>query len=199
MTARAAARCCPHYDQISEDEVEVLQRSAMHSLVLGLLSLFLVLGRLPAVSGDCFDEPPNNSSYVNCATCYQTFANALINTADNKYRLSRAFFPISAASPVQVDVSYLRKSDEAEVEKFFWLMGGFYVFQPLDVFIYRSLLFSPPNFRKDYVSVVLPDECFGNDANFSSATELYGFFEYATQRVSEIIPCGTLISCYASY
>ena len=158
----------------------------MGSLVLGFISLFLVWGQLPAaVTGDCYDEPPNNNSYANCATCYQTFANALINTGDNKYRLSRAFFPVSAASPVEVEVSYQRKSDDVVLQTFFWVMGGFYVFQPLDVFLYRSLFFSPPNFRKGDVTVVLPDECFGDESNFTTTSELYGFFEFTTQRVSD--------------
>ena len=47
------------------------------------------------------------------------------------------------------------------------------------------LFFSPPNFRKDDVSVVLPDECFGDEFNFTTTSELYGFFEFTTQRVSD--------------
>ena len=152
-----------------------------------LLSLyFIVCVKFSEVAGDCYDEPPNNSSYDNCATCYQTFANALVNTADNKYRLSRAFFPVDAASPVEVEVLYESKGDGGESRTFYWVMGGFYVFQPLDVFLYRSLFFSHPNFRKDVVTVFLPDECFDDESNFSSAGELYGFFEFATQRVSVV-------------
>ena len=168
----------------------------MKFLVLLLVPLFLLWG---IVWGDCYDEPPNNSSFDNCATCYQTFANALVNTADNKYRLSRAFFPIDAAAPVEVEVAYLRKSDNQELETFYWVMGGFYVFQPLEVFLYRSLFFSPPTFRKDYVTVVLPDECFGVESNFSVTTELYGFFEFATQRVSVCLPARSAYSVTMRY
>ena len=76
--------------------------------MLFLLSVvLLVFISIPAVAGDCYDDPPNNKSYNNCATCYQTLANALINTGDNKYRLSSGFFP---DTPVQVRVEYIPMS-----------------------------------------------------------------------------------------
>ena len=73
-----------------------------------LLVLVLILQlsiSFPAVAGDCYNELSNkkfNYSYDNCATCYQTLANALLNTGDNKYRLSKAFFPDDAVQPVVV-------------------------------------------------------------------------------------------------
>ena len=140
-------------------------------LVAVLLSIFCCW---TVVSGDCYDEPPNNKTYNNCATCYQTFANALVNTADNKFRMSKAFFPIFRVKPVEVETTYRSTSNETQ-KLWYWLMGGYYVFQPLELFIYRSLLFSPPTWRQETLTVYLPDECFSDN-------EL--FFEFATQRVS---------------
>ena len=152
--------------------------------MLALLSVILLTVSLPLVVCDCY----NTDDYTNCATCYQTFANALVNTGDNKYRLSRAFFPIENAASVQVKVTYSSTSNETDPVTYFWIMGGFYVIQPLEVFLYRSLFFSPPTYRKESVTVVLPNECFNGlaESNGTVSKELQDFFEYATQRVSII-------------
>lgn len=143
-----------------------------------MLLLCVVISFPVTVVGDCYDDlADNNKSYNNCATCYQTFANALVNTADNKYRLSRAFFPVHFAPPVEVEVSYESKTPGLKSRHFFWLTGGFYVFQPVYIFLYRSLYFSAPKYRRKGVIITLPDSCFDN-----SSTE--DFFDYATQRVS---------------
>ena len=146
----------------------------MYHLGLSLLPLFLVFTSLSYVDGDCFEAAPNNKSYDNCATCYQTFSNAIVNTEDNKFRLSMAFFPINNAPSVQVQVTYQSGDPTTNTSsRFFWITGGFFIFQPLEVFLYRSLFFSPPTYLKESVTVILPETCFGNDV----------FFEYATQRV----------------
>ena len=166
----------------------------MHSvLVLVLISVLQFSLCFPAVAGDCYDDPPNNGSYDNCNTCYQTLANALINTKDNKYHLGKTFFPDDAVTPVQVTVEYLctSASDTADANcttivnsntscidtTWYWLKGEFFVYQPLDIFMYRSLFFSPPHWRKKSVQLYLPHQCFicsNNSANF---------FGYLTQRV----------------
>jgi hypothetical protein len=81
----------------------------MHPLlVLLLTSVLQFCVSFPAVAGDCYDDPSNNNkSYDNCATCYQTLANALLNTEDNKYHLSNAFFPDDAVQPVEVQAVYV--------------------------------------------------------------------------------------------
>lgn len=150
----------------------------MSWLIVILLPL-LYIG-FPAVYGDCFDEPPNNQSYDNCATCFQTLANALINTGDNKYEMSRKFFPIDVITPVQVQVTYRSVNEIVEDQVWYWLMGGFYIFQPLKLFLYRSLLFSPPIWRQESLTLYLPDTCFENDSMNGTLQE---FFRYATQRV----------------
>ena len=146
-------------------------------LVLVLISVLQLCISFPAVAGDCYDEPHNNKSYDNCATCYQTLANALVNTGDNKYQLSDVFFPIDAVAPVQVEVTYISISNVTD-RKMYWLKGGFYVFQPLELIVYRSLFFSPPSWRKESITLELPDQCFDK----SNKSDKY--FQHVTQRVS---------------
>ena len=148
------------------------------TLALVLISALQLCISFPAVAGDCYDEPPNHSSYDNCDTCYQTLANALINTGDNKYRLSETFFPITDVPPVQVEVTYNGSYDLMNASVWYWLKGGFYVFQPLELFIYRSLYFSPPTWRKGNVTLELPDQCFNSSWNS---------FKYLTQRVRKFV------------
>ena len=140
------------------------------------------------VAGDCYDDPPNNKSYDNCYRCYQTLANALINTGDNKYQLGRRFFPDDQAAPIEVQVKY--ELDDQSISAFFgndsfgkdsvlwyWLAGEFYIFQPLQLFLYRSLFFSPPPWRSQKVTLQLPYNCLMSDVPDE-------YFEYLTQRVS---------------
>ena len=154
-----------------------------------LLVLLLMLQcciSFPAVAGDCYDEPSNNKSYDNCATCYQTLANALLNTGDNKYQLGRAFFPDDAVPPVEVRVVYKpemqctttttnychseKKPDSTTTSTWYWLMGEFYIYQPLQIFAYRSLFFSPPSWRQECVVLCLPEQCL---STMNSALSLF--------------------------
>ena len=150
----------------------------------------ILLGMLKfsTVAGDCYDDKENNKSYNNCATCFQTLANALINTGDNKYQLSNAFFPTTEALPAQVTVSYVSLSNDSSTaieEKWYWLNGGFYVYQPLEIFCYRSLLFSPLVWRKRSVILYLPANCF-DTADNKTGTELLGLL---TERVRKTTTC----------
>ena len=166
-------------------------------LVLVLISVLQFSITFPAVAGDCYDDPQkNNKSHDNCATCYQTLVNALIDTEDNKYHLEKTFFPDDSVRPVQVTVEYLPVSDTEDVDydvnctanntncatnldtTWYWIMGEFYVYQPLDVFVYRSLLFAPPQWRQKSVELYLPNQCFIDSGNYND------FFGHLTQRVS---------------
>ena len=150
-------------------------------MIILLLSVVLQLCiSIPAVAGDCYDEPPNNETYDNCNTCYQTFANALLNTGDNKYKLSRVFFPIDNVPPVQVEITYNSTSNTTEPRIWYWLKGAFFIIQPLELFEFRSLFFSVPSWYKESITLALPDNCF-SDNNKTNNNKL--FFQYATQRV----------------
>ena len=161
-----------------------------------ILGLGLILN-FTLVAGDCYDDAENNKSYNNCATCFQTLANALINTGDNKYQLSNAFFPTTDVSPTQVTVTYVSLSNDSNntiEEKWYWLNGGFYVYQPLQIFFYRSLLFSPPAWRRRSVTLYLPVNCLLTGKNNETRLKLFSFL---TQRVRICPLCITL--CLSGY
>ena len=162
--------------------------------VLVLILQFCV--SFPAVSGDCYDDPSdNNRSYNNCDTCYQTLANALLNTGDNKYQLSNAFFPDDAVPPVEVRAVYMAETkcnppsnttncsdikqpfDDNTTSTWYWLAGEFYIYQPLQIFVFRSLFFSPPSWRQECVVLCLPEQCLNDSVTFDD------FFKFLTQRV----------------
>ena len=163
-------------------------------LVLSLILQFSI--SFPAVAGDCYDEPPNNKSYDNCATCYQTLANALLNTGDNKYQLGRAFFPDDAVAPVEVRVVYKpvtqcneinycdseQDPDDNTTSTWYWLAGEMFIYQPLEIFVYRSLLFSPPSWRQECVVLCLPEQCLSTNNSVS----FHDFFTFLTQRVGSL-------------
>ena len=109
----------------------------------------------------------------------QTFANALVNTGDNKYKLSKLFFPIDDIPPIQVEITYNSTSNATEPRVWYWIKGGFYEFQPFKLFELRSLFLATPSWRKS-LSLVLPNNCFAenNKTNSNKA-----FFQYATERV----------------
>ena len=164
--------------------------TASSLVLLAVLVQFSIT--ISGVAGDCYDDPPNNKSYDNCVTCYQTLANALMNTADNKYLVGQSFFPDDAADPIEVRVEYVpiskcNTTNDCQDEKYnvgndstrwYWLVGDFYIYQPLKLFLHRSFLFSPPAWRKQCVVLCLPDECINDRRD--------DFFQYLTQRVSKI-------------
>jgi hypothetical protein len=160
--------------------------------VLLLTSVLQFCVSFPAVAGDCYDDPSNNNkSYDNCATCYQTLANALLNTEDNKYHLGNAFFPDNAVPPVEVRAVYIPETECNTTTKFckenqadngtanrtwFWLAGEFYIYQPLEIFVDRSLFFSPPSWRQECAVLCLPEQCLTTNVSKN-------FFKFLTQRV----------------
>ena len=75
--------------------------------------------------------------------------------------------------PSHVQHIYEEDQPRNDTTRWYWLAGEFYAFQPLNLFLFRSLLFSPPAWRKECVVLCLPDECLSND-----------FLKYLTQRVS---------------
>ena len=159
-------------------------------LVLVLILQFCI--SFPAVTGDCFDKPSNNKTYDNCATCFQTLYNALLNTEDNKYQLSKAFFPEDEVEPVEVRAVYVPEAqcnatnysscdsdqdpDDNTTSTWYWVTGEFYIYQPLEIFVYRSLFFSPPSWRQECVVLCLPEQCL-------TVMAQKNFFKFLTQRV----------------
>ena len=149
----------------------------MYSVVLISVLQFCISFR--AAAADCYDDPMNNNrSYDNCDTCYQTLVNALINTGDNKYQLSVAFFPTNTFAPVEVEVIYMAIGDSNMTESWCWLNQGYHIIQPVGPFVYHSLFFLRPQWGSVSTTLELPDSCFSN------TTKSKNMFQHLTQRVS---------------
>ena len=179
----------------------------MHSAIaIVLLSVVQLWINLPVTAGDCWDDPhANNKSYDNCATCYQTLANAVINTEDNKFQLGRGFSPDDAVTPIEVRVEYIpesqcymsnytckKESDSLNNDstRWYWLAAEFYIYQPVHLLLYRSLFFSPPVWRHDCVVLCLPDNCL---RDIKDSYNFEKFFLFLTQRVSSIFSDSMLL------
>ena len=171
---------------------------SMCSILVPVLILQFFIS-FPAVAGDCFDKPSNNKTYDNCASCYQTLANALLNTDDNKYQLGKAFFPVNAVPPVEVRAVYVQETEDQQcnttsyaymychseqdpedntTSTWYWLEGEMYIYQPMEIFALRSLFFSPPSWRQECVILCLPEKCLMKDSEMFN-----DFFKFLTQRV----------------
>ena len=150
-------------------------RSSQIRLVLIVGSLLMFLYLLARTEGQT------------CRNNYEKLANTLINTSDNKYQLSLAFFPTERAPPTFVKVIYIYDdniTNETSIanetfnitnETWFWSEGAFYFFQPLQVYQFTSLLFGKPaEFRSGTVTLTLPAHC---------ANVQVSFMETLTQRV----------------
>ena len=137
--------------------------------IILLLSVVLQLC-IPTLAGDCYD---NNENYDNCNTCYQTFVNALVNTGDNKYKLSKLFFPIDDIPPIQVEITYnsihlmqLNRECGTGLREDFM---SFNLFSCLS-FVHSS--WQLRSWRKS-LSLVLPNNCF---ADYNKTNSNKAFF-----------------------
>ena len=152
----------------------------MFGVILLPVLLNVFLGFQPVAGIDCSNT---------CETCYQTLANSLINTGNNKYNLSRGFFPPDAVPPVLVKVTYhFNNCSNCSSKTWYWTAGTFYIYQPLEVFVFRSLFFSPISIRQGAVELQLPEECFDAPSEF---------YELLTQKVSSSLSavCVLTLAC----
>lgn len=94
-----------------------------------------------------------------CNENYETLANALIGTSDNKYQMSIAFFPTNRAPPAFVSVIYRYDDTNITDQEWLWSAGAFYFFQPLRIYQFTSLFFGNPEFRSGTVTLTLPANC----------------------------------------
>ena len=118
-----------------------------------------------------------NVTGTDCLNCFQDLANVLLNTGDNKFTLANTFFPPDEVPPIFVTVKYSFTSTDnnnIETSTWYWTQGSFFFYQPIEVLIWSSLLFSPPVWRSAKVTLVLPDTC-------KDASRYY--FRLLTQRV----------------
>lgn len=116
-------------------------------------------------AADCSDEGQS------CDQCYQTLANYLVNTSDNKYQLRRVFYPLATAAPVFVTVTYQYiDPNTTNISNtsipWYWSAGFFYFLQPLELFQYTSLHFGDLASRSGNLTLTLPAECAGAPEEF---------------------------------
>ena len=152
-----------------------------------LPTLLVLIFCVASVSADCYND--SAKTYNNCDTCYRTLVNAVLNTDNNKYNISTTMFPLDHVPPIYVEVYYVNTDDcetikSTDIKTFcesnpncqlwYWTAGTFYIYQPLDVFYYRSLFFSDPSWRTGTLSVCIPTECDAPEE----------FYKTLTQRVS---------------
>lgn len=138
-----------------------------------IIFLVVLAYLLHKAAADCKDDGER------CDQCFQTLANYLVNTSDNKYYLRRVFYPLNKTAPVFVTVTYrYMDRDTSNISNtstqcidditfnisntsktWYWAAGVFYFFQPLQVFHYTSLFFGDTEFRRDKLNITLPAEC----------------------------------------
>jgi len=142
----------------------------MFGVILLPVLLNIFLGFQPVAGIDCSNT---------CETCYQRLADSLTETGNNKYNLSRGFFPPDAVPPVLVKVTYhfinCTPPTPCSSKTWYWTEGAYYIYQPLEVFVFRSLFFSPISIRQGTVELQLPAECLDAPSEF---------YELLTQKVS---------------
>ena len=125
-----------------------------------------------------------------CVDCYSLLVSQVTDRDENLFRLQNTFFPPEKAPPLFVTVYYRygNRSYDCDpnidakhntTQVWFWSTTLFYMFQPIHVFQYTSLLFS--DFAHSYsatVCLILDPECHG-----ANKTHM----KLLTQRVSFII------------
>ena len=126
-----------------------------------------------------------------CRDCYISLAQALFQSDENVFNLSKAFFPPDTNTPEFVAVRYHLRSDSGKdtVLVWFWAASASYFLYPLATFQFLSLFFGKPEvYWTATVDVTL------------NATECEGMKQQhltiLTQRVSSI---NQILSQAASY
>ena len=150
------------------------------------LSLLVVLLSLSSCTSaddknDSLCMPESNS----CAECYSLLVSQVTGRDENLLRLQNTFFSPEGAPPLFVTVYYqygdrsyncsCSIAEDNSTEVWFWSSTLFYMFQPLHVFQYTSLLFSDLKSYSSEVCLMLDLEC------TSASTE---HMKLLTQRVS---------------
>ena len=98
----------------------------------------------------------------------------LFQSGQNRYQLTKTFFPPRNAHPVFVIVNYTFE-DSNTTKLWYWSESEFYLIQPLEIFQFSSLFFSNFPHRQASLSLTLSGYC--RDASDE-------MMEVLTQRVS---------------
>ena len=147
-----------------------------------LYSLVVLLALFSSLLADDKVCIPENKS---CAACYSALVSQVTDQDENLFNLQNTFFPPEKASPLFVTVYYQygnrsyncsNNAKDNSTQVWFWSNTLFYMFQPIHVFQYTSILFSDlKKFYSSGVCLMLDPEC----ANASTK-----HMRLLTQRVS---------------
>ena len=97
-----------------------------------------------------------------CSTNFWLMEQALLTDADNRFKLLRTFYPPRQAHPILIEVNYTFHSsnnNDSQSQVWFWSESEFYLIQPLEIFLFSSLLFSNMPYRSSTLHIHLPAEC----------------------------------------
>ena len=138
--------------------------SCSQSLPMALLSrLFTIISLLILSAKFCTGQAEED--YGECSTKKLVLLQALYNTSDNLYELERAF---TSPQPGEISSRFIKitysfanldgKYDDCNVT-YIWAIGGFYLIQPPQIFMFTSLLFSTPANSRENIALKLPYHC----------------------------------------
>ena len=114
-----------------------------------------------------------------CSKCYAALVKHVLTDDMNQFNIQNTFFPPDKASPAFVTISYEYYKDNetspTATTIWFWSTSTFYIYHPLPVFQFSSLLFSDINKQTSELTLKLDLAC------MDARTE---FMRLLTQRVS---------------
>ena len=86
------------------------------------------------------------AEFKSCSQCYAALVKHVLTNDTNQFNIQNTFFPPDKASPAFVTIFYdYYKDDETSpntTEIWYWSTSTFYIYHPLTVFQFTSLLFS---------------------------------------------------------
>ena len=109
-----------------------------------------------------------------CSTSYHKLEQDLLSRTENRYQISKAYYPTRSPRPVVVRILYVYP--DGTNETWFWSESQFYLIQPLEVFQFTSLFFSNLPSRQTEATIMLSQQCAEVDDEF---------LETLTQRVKK--------------
>ena len=113
-----------------------------------------------------------------CRDCFAELVRSLFEGNGNMFNLSQAFFPPTIETPDLVIIEYHFKNETMQsTEHWFWATSGLYVFYPMKIHQFISLLFGKPTplYEQKVVVTLNASECYGVSRDYMTVV---------TQRVS---------------
>ena len=127
--------------------------SMCHHSTLRLWPSLLLL-----ICSSCALTPANSQDP--CSYDFAYLEGALLSGTENRYKLSKTFFPPRDAHPVFVTVNYTFHNSNAST-LWYWSESEFYLIQPLEIFLFSSLFLSNFPYRQASITVAMRSRCSG--------------------------------------